>query len=145
MLVFAREVHNLGDLGFGNFITKRPANTDAFLMYVQHDPCRFIYIHLEKAFQDKDDKFHRRIVVVEDQNFIGIGLFGLGPRFGCDANIRIIVIAGTIVISTIAIIISRHKFAQPKGFASLQEERVGIGRYWGENLCFNHVAQDMVF
>lgn len=145
MLVFACKVHDLGDLGLGDFVAKRPANADALLMNMKHNPGGFIDIHLEKALQHEHDKLHRCVVVVEDQNFIRIGLLGLGPRFRRDANIGIVAVSGAIVTGAIIIVIPGHKLDQPKGFSSREVERVGVERYGGENLCFNHVPQDMVF
>ena len=79
MLVLHREIHHLCYLGFGDFIGEHAAYADAFLVDVEHYPGCFIGIHLEKTFEDMDDKFHRGVIVVEQQHFIEAGLFRLWP------------------------------------------------------------------
>ena len=97
MLVLLGEVHHLIDLGLCDFIGEDTAHADTLLVDVQHHPCRLIGIHLEKGLQHMDDKFHRSVVVVEQQHFILAGLLRFGPRARGKAY------AGTAPIVAIAI------------------------------------------
>ena len=102
-------------------------------MHMKHDARRFIDVHVEKTFQHQNDKFHRRIIIVENEHLVGAGLFGLGPRLGCNAEIGVVVVIGTFVG-----IVAHHRLvagtALPGGF------------FEGEkNLLVHHQSQDMVF
>lgn len=129
MLVLAGKVHHLRDFCFGHFIAEGTANADALLMNVEHYSCGFINIHLEKTFQHKNNKFHRGIVVVEQQYFVGIGFLGLGSRFGSDAEIGIIAVSGAVIVRSIIFIpshICSHLLAPLVRFAALAKEGDGV-------------------
>ena len=53
-------------------------------MDMQHHIHRFLAGLAEDLFQDVNDELHRRVVVVEQQNLVQAGLFGLWARFGDD-------------------------------------------------------------
>ena len=80
VLGFFGEIHHLRDFGFGDFIGKYPANADTFLVDVKHHLGGLIGAHLKKCFQHMDDKFHWRIIVIEQQHFVEAGFFGFGAR-----------------------------------------------------------------
>jgi uncharacterized NAD(P)/FAD-binding protein YdhS len=86
MLVFAGEIHHLGDFGFGDFIAEYTADPDALLMDMQHYARCLFGIHLEKRLQHMHDEFHRGVIVVQQQHFILAGLFGFGARARGKAN-----------------------------------------------------------
>jgi hypothetical protein len=106
MLVLLCKVHHLRDFGLGDFISENAADTDAFLVDVQHHPRRLFGIHLEKCFQHMDDKFHRGVVVVKQQHLILAGLFRLWtcacgktdarPNTGAAAAIIVFIVAAII-------------------------------------------------
>ncbi len=89
MLVLACKVHHLGHLGFGDFERVNPAYAYALLMHMQHDAGRFIPPLIEKPLQDVDDELHRRVIVVEQQNFIKRWLFGFWGRASDDARLPV--------------------------------------------------------
>ena len=84
MLVLAGVVHHLRDFGFGDLVGENTAFADAMLMDMQHDPRRFFRPFVEIFAQHGDDKFHRRVVVVEQQHAIHTGASRL--RFGARDN-----------------------------------------------------------
>lgn len=84
--MFAREIHHFSHFCFGNFICEHTANANAALMDVQHNPRRFFNRHLEMTLEDKDDKLHRRVIIIEHQHPVRGRLFRFCPRFGGNAN-----------------------------------------------------------
>ena len=105
MLVLLREVHHLRDLGFGHFISENAANADALLMNMNHNPRSLIRIHLKKRLEHVYDKFHRRVIVVQQQHFIQAWLFGFRARARGKADPR----SAAIFI----VIILRHQNQHP--------------------------------
>ena len=82
----AREFNHLGNFSFGDLERKNAANAHTVAVDMQHHIDRFLAGLAENLFQDMDDELHRRVVVVQQQNFIKAGLLGLGTRFGDDAG-----------------------------------------------------------
>src|SRR4051812_33854658 len=60
MLVLARIIDSLCDLGLGHLVSIDPAYAHALLMDVQHDLGRFLAVLLKDVLQDVDDELHRR-------------------------------------------------------------------------------------
>ena len=89
--MFPREIHDHGDLGFRDFVSKYAALPDTMLMHMHHDAARFIGILVEKSHQDVGDEFHRRVIIVQQENAIHARLLRLG--FGAGDHSR----PGTIV------------------------------------------------
>ena len=87
--MLARKVHDLRHFGLGDFIGEYAALSDPVMMNVQHDLGRGFDILLEEFLENVNDEFHRRIVVVQDQDAIEIGplclRFDLGDN-GCDGT-----------------------------------------------------------
>jgi hypothetical protein len=79
MAILFGEIHHLRHLGFRDFIGEDTAYPDALLVDMEHHLRRLIGVHLEKSLEDMHDKFHRRIVVVEQQHFILARLLSLWP------------------------------------------------------------------
>jgi hypothetical protein len=95
MAILFGEIHHLRHLGFRNFIGEYTADADPLLVDMQHHLRGLIGVHLEKAFENMHDKFHRRIIVVEQQHFILARLLRLwaGTRGEADTGrARIIMI-----------------------------------------------------
>ncbi len=86
MLVAPREFNDLRDLGFGDVIGENAADADAVAVDVEHDLHRLLAVLVEDLFQDVDDEFHRRVVVVEQEHLVHARLLGLGARFRDDAG-----------------------------------------------------------
>jgi len=107
MLVLLREVHHLRDFGFRNFIGKNAADPDTLLVDMQHHPGRLIGVHLKKRLKDMDDKFHRRVIIVQQQHFIEAWLLRFRARTRGEAD------TGSAIIFVIVIL--RHgNLHQPK-------------------------------
>ena len=68
MLVLPREIHNLLDLGVCDIFRKHPANPDALSMHFEHDLCSPFSVDGKKLLQDVDHKFHRRVIVIQQQH-----------------------------------------------------------------------------
>ena len=90
--MFARKIHHLSHLGFGDFIREYPAYADAALMNMEHHARGFFHIHFKKLLKAQNDEFHRRIIIVEHQHFIRRWLFGSRAGARGDANIAVTVI-----------------------------------------------------
>jgi hypothetical protein len=91
VLMFPGEIHDHGDLGFRNFVSEYAALADTMLMHMHHDAARFIGILVKKSHQDVGHKFHRRVIIVQQENAIHARLLRLG--FGAGDHSR----PGTIV------------------------------------------------
>ncbi len=69
MLVLAGKIHDLTNLGLGNFVCKYAALADTVVMNMQHDTRRIVHV-FEKTLQDMNDKLHGSIVIIEKQDAI---------------------------------------------------------------------------
>ena len=88
VLVFARKIHHLRDLGLGNFISEHAALTDPVMMDVEHDLGGGLDVLLEEFLQDVNDKLHRSVVVVQNQDAVQIGALGFGLDLRDDGSGR---------------------------------------------------------
>jgi hypothetical protein len=84
VLVLARKIHHLGHLGLGDFVGEHPALPDSVMMDVEHDLGRGFDVLLEEFLQHVNDKFHRRVVVVQDQDPIEVRALCLWLDLGDD-------------------------------------------------------------
>lgn len=87
MLVPAREVHDLSHLGFRDLVREYANHGNAFLVHGQHDFEGLRVAHAEEPFQDMHDEFHRRVIVVQDQNLVEGRTLCLGPGVKLDPDI----------------------------------------------------------
>ena len=87
MLVLAGEIHHLRHFGLRYLIRKDAAHANTAAMDVQHDASRFLTVFVEEPLENVHDEFHRRVVVVEHQNFVHRGLLRLRLRLDDDARI----------------------------------------------------------
>jgi hypothetical protein len=84
MLVLAREIHHLRHLGLGDLVGEHAALPDSMMVDVEHDLRRGLDILLEKLLQHQNDKFHRRVIVVQYQDAVQVRALGL--RFDLGDN-----------------------------------------------------------
>ena len=96
MLVLAGEIHDLGNLGLGHFVCKHTADRDALLVDLEHDAGRILDAHREELLEDEHDEFHRRVIVVEHQNFVIGWLLGAWPGPRGDAGLHV---AGIVAVA----------------------------------------------
>lgn len=78
------EIHDLPNFGFGDFMAKYTNHSKTLFMHCQHDFKCLCMGHAKKMFQNMDDKFHRSIVVVQQQYLIQWWALGLWARFHHD-------------------------------------------------------------
>src|SRR3546814_2982214 len=62
------------------------------LMDVQHHPGRVFEIHAEKPLEHQHDEFHRRVIVIQHQDFVQVRLLGFRLGFGGDAEFGAVII-----------------------------------------------------
>ena len=84
MLVFARKIHHLRYLGLGDLVGEYSALPDSVVMNVEHDLGRGFNVLLEELLQNVNDKFHRRVIVVQNQDPIEIRTLCLRLDLGDD-------------------------------------------------------------
>ena len=72
------DTHDLSHLGLSNLMVKYATNTLTFRMHLKHDLCRTSPLHSEYSFKDIHNKFHRREIVVYENNTIRGGSFTFG-------------------------------------------------------------------
>ena len=97
MLVFSCKVHHHRDLGFGDFIGKNATLPHPVLVHMQHDFGGFLNGFVEETLQYMHHKFHRCVVIVQQENPIKVGLFcfGAGQQQRARAVIPALVIIGS--------------------------------------------------
>ena len=86
--MLASKVHHLCHLLFGYLVWIDSAYTHTPLVNMEHDLHGVLFGFVEEPFQHKHDEFHRRVVVVQHQDFVHGWFFGPGldgrshPRAG---------------------------------------------------------------
>lgn len=89
--MLAGKIHDLRHLGFSNFVRIDTANSDAFVVNVQHDASRIILSLIEEPLEHKNNELHRRKIIIQKKNFIKTWLLRLRTRFGNDAGFTLVV------------------------------------------------------
>ena len=82
----AREFNHLGDFCFRHLEGEYAANTHAVAMDMKHDLDGLFPPLVEESLENVNDKLHRRVVVVQDENLVEAGLLGLGTCLRDDAR-----------------------------------------------------------
>ncbi len=88
MLGLARGGHDLRDFGFRDFERIHAAQSDAVFVDLQHDGRRVFARFVEEDFENRYDKIHRRVIVVEQKDLIHRWFLRLRPRFDRDIAVR---------------------------------------------------------
>jgi hypothetical protein len=70
VLMLARVIHDLRNLHLGDFVSKDPAFADPMLMHMKHYALCLFRILIEVFFQHGNDKLHRRVIVVQEQDAV---------------------------------------------------------------------------
>jgi len=99
----ACEFNDLGDFCFRHLERKNAANAHAVTMDMQHYLDRILAALGEEFFQDMDDEFHRRVIVVEQKHLVERRLLSLGARAGDDTG------AGIVALAIIAVTMIAHE------------------------------------
>ena len=76
--------NHLGDFRFRDLECEDAADAHAAAMDVQHHIYRSLAGLAENLFQYVDDEFHRRVIVVQQENLVERRFLGLGARLGDD-------------------------------------------------------------
>ena len=71
-------IDHLCHLCFGDFVSIDATHPNTVLVNMQHYPRRLIPSLVEEPLQNVDNEFHRRVVIVQNQNAIQGGLLKLG-------------------------------------------------------------------
>jgi hypothetical protein len=119
MLVLAREIHNLRHFGFRHLVCENTAFAYAVVVDVEHDMRRLVGCLVKVFAKDRDDKFHGRIIVVQQKNPIHTWLFCL--RLGARNN------GGTGPITVLSRLFRRNSRQL------LQAERLGAEEEWTQS------------
>ena len=109
MLVLLGKIHHLRHFGLSNFVCEDTTHADALLVDMQHHTRCLFSVHLKKCLQHMNDKFHRGVIVIEQQHFILAGLFRLWARACGKANART---SAAIIIFIVTAIIGAEGYAQ---------------------------------
>ena len=96
--MFSRKVHDLRHFRFRDLVSVNAALADAVVMNVQHNSRRRLTVFVEEPLQHMDDEFHRRVVVIEQQDPIKTRLLHLSPGFGNDGGSRPARIAALVAV-----------------------------------------------
>src|SRR6476469_4531954 len=59
-------------------------------MHLQHHASRILDTHREETLEDEHDELHRRVIVVQHQDFVIGRLLGLGTRARRDAGLDLV-------------------------------------------------------
>ena len=84
--MFFGKVHNLSHFCLGDLISVDTADADAAAVDMHHDARGFVAIFLKEAFQDVNDEFHWRVVVIQHEDLVHRRLLGFGARLDDDAG-----------------------------------------------------------
>lgn len=92
------EVGHLRHLGLRHLIRINTANSDAFVMNVQHYPRRVFPPLVEEAFENMNDELHGGVVVIQKHYLVKAWLFCFRSCLG-DETCTAITFIVTIVIT----------------------------------------------
>ena len=82
----AGEFNDLRHFGFRHFEGEHAADTHTVTVDMEHDLHGIVAILVEEPLQHMNDEFHRRVVVVQDEDLVEARLLGFRPRLGDDAR-----------------------------------------------------------
>ena len=84
----AGEFNDLRHFCLRNLVSEHAANPHTVAMDMKHDLDRLFPILVEEALENEHHELHRRVIVVQQKDFVQARLFGLRPRFGRDPAAR---------------------------------------------------------
>lgn len=90
------KVHDQRHLGFSDLVRVYSTNPDAFVVDVKHDLGGLVLSLSEEPLQHQHDEFHRRVVIIEQQNLVERRLLGFGPCLCDDTCTAFIVVPTTV-------------------------------------------------
>jgi len=106
--MFSRKVHHLRDLRFRHLVSIDPAFAYSVVMDMQHNSCGGFVILPEEPLQDMHNKFHWRVVIVEDEHTVDVRPLGLRLGLGDNAGRR-----SALIIPALAIVVSHPRHIGP--------------------------------
>jgi hypothetical protein len=115
--MFPGKVHYLRHFCFSDLVGINPTFSDPMMVNVQHNARRCFAILVKEPLEHVDDEFHRRVIVVKQEDAIEVWPFCLGLGLGNDRCARTarITFALTIVIgqpwTQASALISGRKFS----------------------------------
>src|ERR1700761_3523460 len=96
MLMPARKFNDLRHFCFSDLECEHAANTHAMTMDMEHHLYRVLAAFGEEFLQDVHNEFHRRVVIIEQQNLVERRFLGFRARARDDTG------AGIVALSVIA-------------------------------------------
>ena len=84
----AGKFNDLSYLCLRHFVGEDAADPHPVAVDMQHDLDGLVPGLAEEALKDEHDEFHRRVVVVQEENLVEARFLGLGPRFRDHARTR---------------------------------------------------------
>ena len=94
----SREIHHLGDLGFGHFETEHADHSQAFLVDGQHQLECLRMVHPEETFKYMNDVLHRGIVIVQQHDLIKRRLVRLWLCLGQKIGFAVGLVTAVIIV-----------------------------------------------
>ena len=91
MLVATGIIHHLRHFGFRNLVAEDTNHREAFLMHLQHNFKGLRMVHAKEPLQHDDNKFHRCVIVVQQQHLIARRPLGTRAGLGQKAKVALIV------------------------------------------------------
>ena len=76
----AGKFNDLRHLCFRNFVGEHPTNAHTMAVDMQHDLDGGFAAFAEERLEDVNDEFHRRVVVVQQKDFVEAGFLGFRTR-----------------------------------------------------------------
>jgi hypothetical protein len=105
VLILSGEIHDLSHFGLRHFVGVDAALAHTILVDMQHDLGRFITGLAKEPLKHVHDEFHRRVIIVEQQNPVEIGSFDLGFGARDDGSTA----AGIITVTPIGALASKGR------------------------------------
>ena len=84
-----RKIHDLRNLGFRHFVREDTHDGEPLFMHSQHEFERLRVGHTEEAFKHMHNKFHRRVVVVQQHHLVHRRPLSLGARLQNDPDVSV--------------------------------------------------------
>ena len=105
--MFSCKVHHLRHFCFGDLVSEDTALADAVMMHMQHDSRSSLAVLVEEPLQHMHHEFHRRVIVIEDEDAVKVRPFGLRLGLGDDGG------AGAAGVPALAVVVRRGRCKGP--------------------------------
>lgn len=107
--MFSGKVHDLCHFCFGDFVGVNAALANSVMVDMQHDLGCSLPVLVKEPFQNMDNKFHGRVVVIQQQHAVHARPLGLRLGLGNDRSAR-----PAWILALLAVVI-RHPRLETRG------------------------------